>query len=284
MKTNRAKYFIIVAWILLSILSGCEKEAAKVNPFVPTIMTTDTITNITATSAISGGEITSEGRTPVIARGVCWSTNQNPTIADNRTTDGTGTGSFTSSITGLTTGTTYYVRAYATNSIGTSYGNGISFEINDYLPLKVGAKYKYDYVDSYAFPGENTRTVGECIWKFISMSADTTVVYHVEQSLTGYRISEYFPSFRRDSTHIESQISNLNFEVQNDGKVAFNIMVPYWGASKVTFERFIQSGKNDTCLNHGCLRKNVGITTMGVGFYGNHSGTVSYSLIEGPYY
>lgn len=284
MKNNSAKYFIIVALILLSFLICCKKEASKVNPFVPTVITTDSITNITGTSATSGGEITSDERTPMTSRGVCWSTSHNPTIADNHTSDGAGTGSFTSTITGLTTGTTYYVRAYVTNSIGTGYGNEVSFEYNDYLPLTVGAKYKYDYVDSYAFPGENTRTVGECTWKFISKSSNTPVVYHVEQSLTGYRISEYFPSFRRDSTHIESQISNLNFEVQNDGKVAFNIMVPYWGASKVTFERFIQSGKNDTCLNHGCLRKNVGITTMGYSVNGNHSGGVGYTLIEGPTY
>ena len=58
----------------------------------------------------------------VTERGVCWTTGLNPTISDNRTSDGTGTGSFTSTITGLNSGTTYYVRAYATNSVGTGYG------------------------------------------------------------------------------------------------------------------------------------------------------------------
>ncbi len=61
------------------------------------------------------------------ARGVCWSTSESPTTADSKTTDGTGTGEFTSSITGLTAGTTYYVRAYATNAVGTSYGSQVSF-------------------------------------------------------------------------------------------------------------------------------------------------------------
>ena len=87
----------------------------------PTITTTQ-ISNITNNSAQSGGNVTVEGSSPITSRGVCWSTNTNPNIADNKTTDGTGTGSFTSSITGLSANTTYYVRAYATNNVGTGYG------------------------------------------------------------------------------------------------------------------------------------------------------------------
>ncbi|MBP9995288.1 MAG: hypothetical protein KBT67_10230 [bacterium] len=93
---------------------------------VPTV-TTAQVSNITQTTATCGGEVTSDGGAAVTARGVCWSTSQNPTVSDSHTTDGTGTGSFTSSITGLTANTTYYVRAYATNSAGTSYGEQESF-------------------------------------------------------------------------------------------------------------------------------------------------------------
>jgi len=90
------------------------------------IITTTELSNITTTTALSGGNITNDGGAPVTARGVCWSTNQNPTITDSKTSDGTGTGIFTSSITNLVAGTNYYFRAYATNSIGTSYGNQVS--------------------------------------------------------------------------------------------------------------------------------------------------------------
>jgi uncharacterized protein (TIGR02145 family) len=92
----------------------------------PTV-TTATITNITQTSATGGGEVTSQGSSSVTIRGVCWSTSSNPTTSDSHTTDGSGTGSFTSNITGLTANTPYYVRAYATNNAGTSYGNQVSF-------------------------------------------------------------------------------------------------------------------------------------------------------------
>jgi len=93
---------------------------------LPTVTTTS-ITNIGTTTATGGGNVTSDGGTTVTARGVCWSTSQNPTISNSRTTNGTGTGSFTSSLTSLSSNTTYYVRAYATNSVGTAYGNQISF-------------------------------------------------------------------------------------------------------------------------------------------------------------
>lgn len=94
--------------------------------YKPTLGTTKTINTIGANSAESGGLITSTGGAAISARGVCWSLSANPTIADNKTVDGNTT-SFTSSISGLTSGTIYYVRAYATNVLGTSYGTEVSF-------------------------------------------------------------------------------------------------------------------------------------------------------------
>lgn len=97
------------------------------------VVTTHNVTGITQTSALTGGNVTDDGNVEVTARGVCWGTSQNPTISSGKTSDGTGTGIFTSSITGLIPGTTYYVRAYATNSEGTSYGNEVSFSSNPVL-------------------------------------------------------------------------------------------------------------------------------------------------------
>jgi hypothetical protein len=86
-------------------------------------ISTTVVSGISASAASSGGNISSDGGNAVTARGVCWAITPNPTVAGSKTADGTGTGAFTSSITGLTTGTIYYLRAYATNSSGTSYGN-----------------------------------------------------------------------------------------------------------------------------------------------------------------
>jgi hypothetical protein len=95
------------------------------------ILTTTAISAISATSSASGGNITSDGGAAITARGVCWSTSSNPTISNNKTTDGNGTGSFTSNLTGLTSATKYYVRAFATNSAGTAYGNEVNFTTNN---------------------------------------------------------------------------------------------------------------------------------------------------------
>ncbi|TRZ72724.1 MAG: hypothetical protein D4R97_05650 [Bacteroidetes bacterium] len=102
-------------------------------PVLPTVYTTPVI-NITQHTATSGGHVTSDGGATVTARGVCWSTSSNPTTADSHTLDGTGTGIFVSNLTGLTANTLYYVRAYATNSAGTSYGNELTFTT---LPIPV---------------------------------------------------------------------------------------------------------------------------------------------------
>jgi hypothetical protein len=114
----------VIVFLLISstlCLTSCKKKDT-----IPTL-TTVSVSGITQTSAVSGGNVTSDGGAEVTARGVCWGISHNPTISSDKTEDGTGTGAFTSNLAGLTANTTYYVRAYATNSLGTSYGNEVSF-------------------------------------------------------------------------------------------------------------------------------------------------------------
>lgn len=103
----------------------------KTVEFTTKAITTEYITNITQTTATGGGDIVSDGGATITARGVCWNTTGTPTIADSKTNDSTGIGTFTSNITGLIANTTYYLRAYFTNSNGTSYGNQIIFKTYD---------------------------------------------------------------------------------------------------------------------------------------------------------
>ena len=90
-------------------------------------LTTNAATSVTNIAAISGGNITSDGGTPVTARGICWSTSPNPTVSNSTTNNGTGTGAFTSNISGLLGSTVYYVRSYAVNTTGIAYGNQVTF-------------------------------------------------------------------------------------------------------------------------------------------------------------
>ena len=124
-KTRFLIFPLLIVGVLLVFVSSCEKDDD--NGSNMPVLSTSAVTDITADTAISGGDITSDGGATVTARGVCWSTGQTPTISDNKTTDGTGAGTFVSNISGLEPNTTYYVRAYATNGAGTGYGSAMSF-------------------------------------------------------------------------------------------------------------------------------------------------------------
>ena len=102
-------------------------ERSFVSTATAPILSTTAASSIGKLDAVSGGTITNNGGSVITASGICWSTSATPTIANTKTTNGTTSGTFTSTMTGLAMGTTYYVRAYATNSIGTAYGAAQSF-------------------------------------------------------------------------------------------------------------------------------------------------------------
>ncbi len=117
---------------------------------LPTV-TTVAVTDVSHQRFKSGGDVLNEGSSTVTARGICWSTNQHPTINDSKTSDNAGMGSFISQVCGLLPSTTYYLRAYATNSKGTSYGNQLIFTTTS---LKIGDSYLGGKVAYILQPGD----------------------------------------------------------------------------------------------------------------------------------
>ncbi len=127
--TNDYSRLLCMAIVTFCLVFTCScGDDKKDDPVVkaPTLTTAEA-SAITAATATSGGNVTSDGGSEVTARGVCWGVAASPTTDGSKTTDGKGTGSLTSSLTGLTANTKYYVRAYAVNSAGTAYGNEVSF-------------------------------------------------------------------------------------------------------------------------------------------------------------
>jgi len=120
------------------------------------VVTTGDVTNITVDSATAEGEVTDEGGSSVTERGICWSTSPDPTTSDAHDSNGTGTGTYTVDITGLTANTTYYVRAYAVNSEGTSYGDNVSFTTESNLPEVTTNSVSSITTDSAVAEGEVT--------------------------------------------------------------------------------------------------------------------------------
>jgi uncharacterized protein (TIGR02145 family) len=188
--------YYVRAFAINSLGTAYGNEVSFTTLGLPTV-TTNAISGVTPTGAISGGNVTSDGNSPVTARGICWHTSPNPTLADNVTNNGSGLGSFTSNISGLTPSTTYYVRAYATNGVGTAYGNAISFTTsappcnpvtdidgNTYLVLQLG---------SQCWMRENLRVTRYANGTNITLSAtpSTNTAYRMNPNNNASNVSTY---------------------------------------------------------------------------------------------
>ncbi|PTQ92425.1 hypothetical protein C8P68_11225 [Mucilaginibacter yixingensis] len=128
--------------------------------YLAATLTTTSISGITQTAAQSGGNVTAMGGGTVTAKGICWNTTGTPTISNIRTNDGSGLGAYTSSITSLTPGTTYYVRAYATNQAGTTYGSQVSFTTVAIMLPSVSATSITSIAQTYAIASASTTADG----------------------------------------------------------------------------------------------------------------------------
>ena len=157
------------------------------NNSLPPSIITDSIFNITGYTMDVAATILDPGTTGIIASGVCWSTtNPSPSIGNNSTTDGSGTGSFVSHVAGLNSATRYYVRAYATNSVGTSYGNVITIT----TPTHCGTVTDYDgnvyntvYIGRQCWFKENLRTTHYADGNVITRAANTNTTPYIGVSI-----------------------------------------------------------------------------------------------------
>ena len=181
LKTQTTYYYRIIT-DTGSVTFESETRIFVTTEYISPTVTTSDVNNITSTMAKCGGEVT-EGDFTVTARGVCLSTADNPTIDDSHTVDGGGAGSFTSNITGLIGNTTYYVRAYATSSAGTVYGETKTFETNNLNTFTVnGVSFEMVYVEGGTFDMGATSEQGS------DADSDEYPVHSV--TLSGYYIGK----------------------------------------------------------------------------------------------
>ncbi len=125
--------FLTLSLFILNCSSDNNEDTTSTLP----TLTTNAVTSILPTTAISGGNISNDGGEDIINRGICWDTNANPTIDNNFTTNGSGIEDYSIQLIDLESDTTYYLRAFATNSLGTSYGNELNFTTLKHVTYEV---------------------------------------------------------------------------------------------------------------------------------------------------
>jgi uncharacterized protein (TIGR02145 family) len=207
---NIAKVKGIAFLILFSnILCSCNREE------IPTLTTAE-ISSITTTSAITGGNIVNDGGDKVSSCGVCWNTSGNPTTANSKTSDSNGKESFSSSLTQLIPNTYYTVRAYATNSAGTGYGNELSFvtlgitidSVNDID----GNTYKTVSIGTQTWMAENLKTT--------KYNDNTTIPLVSDNTAWSSLISPGYCWYNNDaSTHKSTYGALYNWHAVATGKL-----------------------------------------------------------------
>ena len=142
---------------------------------VPTVVTS-AVTQITETSAVAGGNVMSDGNASVTERGVVYSTNPNPVITNLSNTIrpcGSGTGEFTYTITNLQPGTTYYIRAYAKNDVGTAYGEEVSFTTQTQIEKPTTLYFSVSETQKVTFsPGNLQYHPANNEWRFAPSQLD----------------------------------------------------------------------------------------------------------------
>lgn len=180
-----------------------DKNISVKHKIFPAEVKTLSVHTITDSSATISGEVTFDGDDLVMERGICWSIEPMPTIYNHSSREGSGEGRFQSSLTYLSRGTQYYVRAYATNSLRTSYGNQIEFTTLDFIPItgrftdpRDNRDYNWVKIDNTYWMQENLAWLPAMNNYLEESNTDPKYyIYNFDGSLTDAKKTNYFKTY-----------------------------------------------------------------------------------------
>ena len=261
---------ILIAMMFLFV--ACDKNSDQTGS-VPSrpILTTSTISQITESSAASGGTISSDGGANIIARGVCWNTSPFPTLADNKTNNGTGIGDFTSSLTGLIQDTKYYIRAYATNSNGTTYGNEIEFRTlkGEQTVIDVdGNTYHTIKIGNQIWMVENLKTTKYRNGDIIESPTDGWITTYTGAQCC-YNNDYYYSSiygrlYNWYATIDSRNIAPTGWHVPSDNE--WNMLITYLGGYSVAQNKMKEIGTTHWLTYNSNITNESGFTALPCGY------------------
>jgi uncharacterized protein (TIGR02145 family) len=274
--------------LILFLTLSCKKVE---KPSFPPDVFTSPVTAVLYSTAASGGNITNDGGAFVVTRGVCWSVNETPTTTDNKTIDGVGAGEFSSSIYGLKPGIAYYVRAYATNSKGTEYGDQISFttkianvKYNTSLTYGTltdteGKNYKTIVIGSQEWMAENLKTTkyndGSSIQKvadnalWTNISTPAYCWFEDNDTLYGNIYGAYYNWFAVNS----GKLCPTGWHVPTDAE--WQVLIDFLGGSKIAGSKIKETGTNNWIFSNKDASNSSGFTALPSGMRGTLDGSFS---------
>jgi hypothetical protein len=232
----------------VGITYGNQVEFTTMTPTIPTL-STSSVSSISTKSAMSGGEITNENGEVVTTRGICWSTSPSPTVNNSKTIIGSGIGTFSGTLDGLTSNTTYYIRAFAQNSVGVAYGDQKVFNTSELpLNLKDGliAYYPFNGNASDVSGNSNNGTVNGAV-----LSVDKFGHPNCAYSFNGtsdYILLQPESSFKGMNSYSVSLWVNPTEIVYNGGEMVYslgsNVYGPVHGLTYQSTETFFAGSYN----------------------------------------
>jgi uncharacterized protein (TIGR02145 family) len=239
-------------------------------------LSTTTVNSITINTAISGGTIISDGGSAVTTCGICWSSTPNPTTADNKTSVGLGGSTFSSTISGLSENTTYYVRSYATNSIATSYGNEVNF-ITKYTVKDIdGNVYNIVTIGTQVWLVENLKTTkyrnGESI---VNVTDNSTWISlktgaYCDYNNTISNSSTYGKMYNWYAVNDIRNIAPIGWHIPTDSELT--TLVNFLGGNLIAGGKLKENGTNHWGTNTGATNES-GFTALPGGYRSNTDGT-----------
>jgi uncharacterized protein (TIGR02145 family) len=287
---------IIGTILIIILISSCKKD---VQVLLPEVITAST-SNILYESAVSGGTVASDGGGNVVARGVCWSTAPDPTTADHKTADGTGKGDFTSSIYGLKLGTLYYVRAYAMNTMGTVYGDPVTFTTK-VTGVKFNSSMIYGTLTDIDGKNYKTIPIGSQVWmaenlKTTKFNDGTQIPLIVDAAQWTNIITPAFCGYANNDTLYENIYgAYYNWFAVSSGKLCpsgwhvpsdteFQLMIDFLGGDNSAGSKLKESGSNNWSLPNRDATNASGITALPAGMRSSLDGSFSGQGIYGGWW
>jgi len=270
-----------------------------VNPDLLPVLTTTPVSGIGQEQATCGGAVNSDAGLTVTARGVCWSTSINPTIANSKTSDGAGIGTFTSTITGLTKGTTYYVRAYATNSAGTAYGGAYSFTTLDLITFNSNLTYgTVTDIDGNVY---KTITIGTQTWMAENLRTtkyrDGTAIPNVTDNTAWSNLTTpAYCWYSNDASSYKSRYGALyNWYAVNTGMLAptgwhvatdaeWTTLTTFLGGESVAGGKLKETGTVNWGSPNTGATNSSGFTALPGGCRFNYDGAFNYAGYDGNWW